>query len=92
MAVLRHRIRVEHFIPNRILNVEYKFFNEFDHERVDADLTMTTTTSLVWICKFEKTMLQNKHQDSGHGRGHEGHGCFDMGEDRWGLSKVANHV
>ena len=25
-------------------------------------------------------------------RGDEGHGHFDMGEDRWGLSKVTNHV
>ena len=24
-------------------------------------------------------------------RGDEGHGCFVMGEDRWGLSKAANH-
>ena len=26
------------------------------------------------------------------GHGDEGHGCFDMGVDRWGLSKVAHHV
>ena len=25
-------------------------------------------------------------------RGDEGHGRFDIGEDRWGLSKAANHV
>ena len=63
MAALRH-VRTLQSITNCILNVEYKFLNESDHERVDADSTMTTTTSLVWICKFEKTMLESKHQEN----------------------------
>ena len=34
--------------------------------------------------------IQYKYNFNDHG--HEGHSRFDMGEDRWGLSKAANHV